>query len=106
LDAQSNELRRQYPNYADAFTLQGVLNILYGVGFLGVKRGNGVVYAGGVHVGIQSSETEFHIHPCFRPALNAVVATDIYPYRMRSAAQAGVIALGELSRISGERISL
>ena len=62
-------LRRQFPAYADAFVVDAVLGVLYAIGFLGVKRGNDVVYAGGAHAGIQPSESEFHIHPCFRVAL-------------------------------------
>jgi hypothetical protein len=75
-------LRRQFPDYADAFVVDGVLAVLYGIGFLGVKRGNDVVYAGGAHAGIQPSESEFHIHPCFRVALHALEPSDINAYQM------------------------
>ena len=75
-------LRRQFPDYADAFVVDGVLAVLYGIGFLGVKRGNDVVYAGGAHAGIQPSESEFHIHPCFRVALHALEASDINAYQV------------------------
>jgi ABC-type hemin transport system ATPase subunit len=75
-------LRRQFPDYANAFVVDGVLGVLYGIGFLGVKRGNDVVYAGGAHAGIQPSESEFHIHPCFRSALHALDASDIHAYQV------------------------
>jgi hypothetical protein len=76
-------LRRQFPDYADAFVVDGVLGVLYAIGFLGVKRGNDVVYAGGAHAGIQPSESEFHIHPCFRVALHALEASGINAYQVR-----------------------
>jgi hypothetical protein len=83
-------LRRQFPDYADAFVVDGVLGVLYGIGFLGVKRGNDVVYAGGAHAGIQPSESEFHIHPCFRSALHALEASDINAYQVNVNAAQGV----------------
>lgn len=83
-------LRRQFPDYADAFVVDGVLGILYAIGFLGVKRGNDVAYSGGAHAGIQPSENEFHIHPCFRVALHALEASDIDAYRVTIAGSQGV----------------
>lgn len=74
-------LRRQFPDYADAFVVDALLGVLYAIGFLGVKRGNNVVYAGGAHAGIQPSESEFHIHPCFRVALHALEASDINAFQ-------------------------
>ena len=50
-------LRRQFPAYADAFVVDALLGVLYAIGFLGVKRGNDVVYAGGAHAAIQPSES-------------------------------------------------
>jgi hypothetical protein len=37
-----------------------------------VRRGNGVVYVGGSRAPVQPNEDEFHVHPCFRPALGSL----------------------------------
>lgn len=54
--------------------------MLYGVSFLGVRRGNGVVFAGADDPPVQPHETEFHIHACFRAALGATSPFDLRPY--------------------------
>ncbi|WP_408990447.1 P-loop ATPase, Sll1717 family [Streptomyces shenzhenensis] len=69
-----------FPGYADALTPPGIVDILYGVGFLGVRRGNDVVFAGDDTLPVQPHETEFHVHPCFRAALGATSAIDLWPY--------------------------
>lgn len=78
-----DNLQQQFPAYAGALTPEGVIDALYGVSFLGVKRGNDVVYAGGAEDPVQPYENEFHIHPCFRPALNAVGPLELHPYQPR-----------------------
>ncbi|MEU1474240.1 hypothetical protein [Streptomyces sp. NPDC005760] len=83
-DAHREALHRQFPEYAEVLTLEGVIDTLFAVNFLGVKRGNGVVYAGGAQQTIQSHETEFHIHPCFRPALSALAPIELHPYNPRT----------------------
>jgi hypothetical protein len=83
-------LRRQFPAYADAFVVDALIGVLYAIGFLGVKRGNDVVYAGGAHAGIQPSESEFHIHSCFRVALDALDASDIQAFQADVDAAHGV----------------
>jgi hypothetical protein len=71
-EAQRESLHQEFPAYAEHLNPRGVIDALYAVSFLGVKRGNQVVYAGGVEAPIQPNETEFHVHPCFRPALNGL----------------------------------
>lgn len=73
-------LHGRFPAYTHALTLPGVIDTLYSVGFIGVRRGNDVVYAGGADPAIQPYESEFHIHPCFRDALGATSAVDIHAY--------------------------
>lgn len=77
-------LRSRFPDYVNAFNVHGILDILFRIGLIGVKRGGDVIYAWKDRVGIQPNEDEFHIHPCFRPALNAVKATDLYEYSVRA----------------------
>jgi hypothetical protein len=80
-DAIAETLHRQFPAYADGLTLSGVIDTLFAVSFLGVRRGSDVVYAGGAQIPVQPHETEFHIHPCFRPALGAAQAIDLHPFQ-------------------------
>ncbi|WP_369231190.1 hypothetical protein AB5J56_07230 [Streptomyces sp. R21] len=79
-DAAAQTLHRLFPAYAEALTLSGIIDTLYTVGFLGVRRGNDVVFAGGGELPVQPHETEFHVHPCFREALGATSAIDLRPY--------------------------
>ncbi|WP_405614916.1 hypothetical protein OG292_18150 [Streptomyces sp. NBC_01511] len=79
-DAAAETLHRLFPAYADALTLSGVIDVLYGVGFLGVRRGSDVVFAGDDDLPVQPHEPEFHVHPCFREALGATSAIDLRRY--------------------------
>ncbi|WKX11542.2 P-loop ATPase, Sll1717 family [Streptomyces sp. NL15-2K] len=76
-EAAAETLHHDFPAYADTLTLSGVIDVLYGVGFLGVRRGNDVVFAGDDALPVQPHETEFHVHPCFRAALGAGSAFDL-----------------------------
>ncbi|MEV1069848.1 hypothetical protein [Streptomyces sp. NPDC050263] len=73
-------LHQDFPAYANALTLPGVIDVLYGVGFLGVRRGNDIVFAGDDALPVQPHETEFQVHPCFRAALGATNAIDLRPF--------------------------
>ncbi|WP_432010377.1 P-loop ATPase, Sll1717 family [Streptomyces cucumeris] len=77
-------LHELFPAYAHALTPSGVIDVLYGVGFLGVRRGNDVVFAGGDDLPVQPHETELHVHPCFRAALGATSAIDLRRYEPSS----------------------
>lgn len=76
-EAAAETLHHEFPAYANALTLAGVVDVLYGVGFLGVRRGNDVVFAGDDGLPVQPHETEFQVHPCFRAALGAISAVDL-----------------------------
>lgn len=95
-EAAADTLHRLFPAYADALNPAGVIDILYGVGFLGVRRGNDVVFAGGDDLPVQPHETEFHVHRCFRQALGATAAIDIRRYE----------PIGTVSRIAGGNINV
>lgn len=86
LEGIAETLHRQFPAFTEGLTPSGVIDTLYAVSFLGVRRGGDVVYAGGAQVPAQAHEAEFHIHPCFRPALGAVNATDLHPYEPQALA--------------------
>ncbi|MEU1173110.1 P-loop ATPase, Sll1717 family [Streptomyces microflavus] len=78
--ARAEQLRQEFPDYADNLTPTGLISVLYGIGFLGVKRGNNVVYAGGPKAPPQPGEDEFHVHPCFRPALGSQGPVELTAY--------------------------
>jgi hypothetical protein len=65
-------LHAEYPAYAQYLTPQGIIDALFSINFLGVRRVNNVVYVGGTRAPVQPDEDEFHVHPCFRPALGGV----------------------------------
>jgi hypothetical protein len=79
--ARRETLHQEFPAYAKNLTSQGVIDVLFGVSFLGVKRGNDVVYAGGTQAPVQPDETEFHVHPCFRPALDGLNPVELPAYQ-------------------------
>lgn len=74
-------LRKRFPELAPALTLDAIIDILYGVGFLGVRRKTQTVYSYQDPVRIEPNECQFYIHPCFRQALRSSTATDLQPYR-------------------------
>ncbi|MFI9786446.1 P-loop ATPase, Sll1717 family [Kitasatospora sp. NPDC051984] len=79
-EAHREELHRAFPAYTESLTPQGVIDVLYGTSFLGVRRGGDVVYAGGAQAPPLPGEEEFHVHPCFRPALNIATPVDAGPF--------------------------
>lgn len=100
-------LHRDFPAYAEALTPSAVIDTLYAMSFLGVRRGADVVYTGGPQLPVQPHETEFHIHPCFRPALGCTNPAGLGSYSPQDAQQmspysghravgalAGVMAMG------------
>lgn len=68
-DVIREALHERYSSYAEQLTATSVIDALYAIGFLGVCRGNGVVYAGDSQWPVQPYEENLRIHPCFRPAL-------------------------------------
>ncbi|MCH0561225.1 P-loop ATPase, Sll1717 family [Streptomyces sp. MUM 16J] len=80
VELTQDTLHREFPAYAEALTLDGIIRTLYEVGFLGVRRGNGIVYAGVPLLPVQPHEDEFHLHPCFRDALGATSAAGVSVY--------------------------
>jgi hypothetical protein len=76
-DPLQSVLQHQFPGYSNLLAPDNVVDILYGVGFLGVKRSGRVEYSGGHNVSVQPYENVFEIHPCFRAALNAADETKL-----------------------------
>jgi hypothetical protein len=67
-------LAGRFPERTEALTTDNVLDVLYDVGFLGVRHNEHIVYASHRGGRIELTDTEFHIHPAFRPALRATYA--------------------------------
>jgi hypothetical protein len=74
-------LRRRYPEQADTLTPDAIIDILYDIGFLGVRRAQGVVFSYQQPYQVEPTDSEFFIHPCFRSALRATAATVNHYYR-------------------------
>ncbi|MFF4892824.1 P-loop ATPase, Sll1717 family [Micromonospora chersina] len=66
-----DSLVEQFPEYAHVLDADTVIDILFGLGFLGVRRGGDTVYGGTRREVLEPHEDEFHVHPCFRAGLNA-----------------------------------
>jgi len=66
------DLRARFGDHDAYFDPDAIIELLFSVGFLGVRRRNSWVYAGTGETTIQPFESRFCVHPCFRPALNAV----------------------------------
>jgi hypothetical protein len=71
----------QYAEYSSTFSVDNIIDILYGIGFLGVERKKRSVYTYQDPVRIEPGECRFYIHPSLRLALGAESATALYPYR-------------------------
>lgn len=98
LEPLMETLRRLFPGYVDSMDADNVVDILYAVGFLGVKRGSGVHYSGGHHIPLQPHENIFEIHPCFRTALNAEKETKLEPIELAGArgVQVNIVGAGNI----------
>lgn len=82
--AHRDSLHREFPAYAQNLTAPGIIDVLYAVGFIGVRRGNDTIYATGTQSAIRPDETEFHVHPCFRPALTGLNPLELPAYRPKA----------------------
>jgi hypothetical protein len=83
-----------------------VIDVLYGASFLGVRRGNDIVYAGGTQTPPLPGEDEFHVHPCFRPALNSLGSVELPAYLPSRGRNIVVGQTGLVAAISGADVGL
>jgi len=74
-------LKGRYPDYTSVLGTDAILNILYGVGFLGVQRKHETLYYYKVPGTVEVSDNVFVIHPAFRNALKSTSSIDIQPYQ-------------------------
>ncbi|MEV0122641.1 hypothetical protein AB0I16_14020 [Streptomyces sp. NPDC050703] len=73
------DLHEAHAAYTEHLTAPAVVEALFAIGFLGVGRGDGVVYAGSTSLPVQSYEDDLHVHPCFRPALHCEATAPGHP---------------------------
>ncbi|MEU1512946.1 hypothetical protein ABZ490_12405 [Streptomyces sp. NPDC005811] len=80
VDALKETLVSRYPGSSEVLTAAGILDVLYSVGFLGVRRNGKISYVYDDPNQVEPHEAEFLIHPCFRSALQASSAADFRTY--------------------------
>ena len=73
-------LEERYPNYDLGLSLDSILNILYGIGFIGVERVNEVVFYYEDPGTVEDEDSLFVVHPAFRRALKCTSSIDLKPY--------------------------
>ena len=71
----------RYQKFGNVFTANGILPILYNIGFLGVIRKNETVFVYNDKNTIEPAERRFVIHPGFRDALRSTSSVDLAPYK-------------------------
>lgn len=89
----ADTLRRRYPEHIDSLTTEGVLDVLFDIGFLGVRRDDRITFGYVQGASLQPTDSEFFIHPCFRPALRSVTATikdHYHPKQLQSHVRSGL----------------
>jgi len=91
LAAHTPDLLEWFPEAASVVRWPGLLQVLYEISFLGVRRGPQIVYSYDSTQMIEPADREFHVHPCFRPALRLTAGAGLEPYRPASPASQPVI---------------
>ncbi|GAA3450802.1 hypothetical protein GCM10018962_26350 [Dactylosporangium matsuzakiense] len=81
LSTLSETLRNRHRRFADVFTMHGITTVLYGIGFLGARRGPHFEYMFDGNESLSGTEPAFCVHPCFRQALHATTAVGVSGYR-------------------------
>ncbi|WP_238007186.1 hypothetical protein KZZ52_37490 [Dactylosporangium sp. AC04546] len=99
-------LRSRHPRFAEVFTPRGVVSVLYGIGFLGVRRGEAFEYVHDNNLPLDGTEHHFCVHPCFRQALHTVTATGVAPYRPLSSRSSYALGLTPSSWLGPHEVSM
>jgi hypothetical protein len=73
-------LEERYPTYRQLLSVDSCLNILYGIGFIGVERVGRVVFYYQDPRTVEDHDDVFIVHPAFRNALKCTSSIDIQPY--------------------------
>lgn len=73
-------LEERYPTYRQLLSVDSCLNILYGIGFIGVERVGRVVFYYQDPRTVEDNDSIFIVHPAFRNTLKCTSSIDIQPY--------------------------
>lgn len=76
----SGALDDRYPDYRSLLGIDSVLNILYGIGFLGVERVGKTLFYYQDPRTIEDADKVLVVHPAFRNALKCTSSIDLQPY--------------------------
>lgn len=87
-------LRARFPEQVHMLTPDAVLGVLFDIGFLGVRRDDGVIYRRRNEDRIEPEDDTFSIHPCFRYALHAELPIPALPYVSGQAFDQFIVAQG------------
>ncbi|NET29364.1 MAG: hypothetical protein F6K01_29755 [Okeania sp. SIO1I7] len=91
-------LKDRYPDYIPSLYIDSILNILYGVGFLGIERNRSTFYYYENPGTVEVSDKFFVIHPAFRYALKSTSSVNIQPYHSDSDVRQQSRYLSEITR--------
>lgn len=73
-------VEERYSNYRTFLSIDSVLNILYGIGFLGVERMGQTYYYYQDPRTVENTDRIFVVHPAFRNALRCISSIDVHPF--------------------------
>jgi len=76
----NSALEDRYPSYRQLLSIDSILNILYGIGFIGVERVGEVFFYYQAPRTVEDNDSVFTVHPAFRNALKCTSSIDIRPY--------------------------
>lgn len=76
----NSALEDRYPSYRQLLSIDSILNILYGIGFIGVERVGEVFFYYQDPRTVEDNDSVFTVHPAFRNALKCTSSIDIRPY--------------------------
>lgn len=76
----NSALEDRYPSYRQLLSIDSILNILYGIGFIGVERVGKVFFYYQDPRTVEDNDSIFTVHPAFRNALKCTSSIDIRPY--------------------------
>jgi hypothetical protein len=107
LDALADSLATRYPETKSVFNLGDVIDILWGIGFLGVVRHGVNEYSYSAPVSIREDEYMLVIQPGFREALRSTSSVVVRPYepgRIKSRYASGLSQNAKLRTHSASRV--
>lgn len=75
-----SSLEERYAQYKPILSLDGILNILYSIGFIGIEKMGQTVYFYDNPGSVEEQDKTFIVHPAFRSALKCASSIDAQPF--------------------------